>query len=125
MARMIIDDGYDLVDGSRLAKKPDAMPWINYLANWFFALVASAVFFRRVRDLHSGMRAYRKGLIENLHYDAQGAALPVELLLRSIRSGYKVKVISIPYRERIGQSTMRPLSSAWWTMRRILVSRFA
>ena len=125
MARMIIEDGYDLVDGSRLAEKPEAMPWINYLANWFFALVASAVFFRRVRDLHSGMRAYRKGLIKNLHYDAQGAALPVELLLRSIRHGYKVKVISIPYRERIGQSTMQPLSSAWWTMRRILVSRFA
>src|SRR5208282_3043727 len=125
MARMIVEDGYDLVDGSRLAGKPEAMPWINYLANWFFALIASAVFFRRVRDLHSGMRAYRKGLIDNLHYDALGAALPVELLLRSIRHGYKVKVISIPYRERIGQSTMRPLSSAWWTMRRILISRFA
>jgi glycosyltransferase involved in cell wall biosynthesis len=125
MARMIIEDGYDLVDGSRLAEKPEAMPWINYLANWFFALIASAVFFRRVRDLHSGMRAYRKGSIENLHYDAQGAALPVELLLRSIRGGYKVKEISIPYRERIGQSTMRPFSSAWWTMRRILISRFA
>ena len=38
MARMIVEDGYDLVDGSRLAEKPDAMPWINYLANWFFAL---------------------------------------------------------------------------------------
>lgn len=125
MARMIVEGGYDLVDGSRLSGKPDAMPWINYLANWFFALVASAIFLTRVRDLHSGMRAYRKGLIDNLHYDANGAALPVELLLRSIRHGYRVKVISIPYRERIGQSTMRPLTSAWWTMRRILVSRFA
>jgi glycosyltransferase involved in cell wall biosynthesis len=125
MARLIIEDGYDLVDGSRLAEKPDAMPWINYLANWFFALLASVLFFRRVRDLHSGMRAYRRGLIESLHYDVNGAALPVELLLRSIRDGYKVKEINIPYRERIGQSTMRPFQSAWWTMRRIFVSRFA
>ena len=125
MARMVIDDGYDLVDGSRLATKPDAMPWINYVANWFFALVASIAFQHRVRDLHSGMRAYRRSLIESLHYDVNGAALPVELLLRPIRNGYKVKVIDIPYRERIGQSTMRPLESAWWTMRRIYLSRFA
>jgi glycosyltransferase involved in cell wall biosynthesis len=125
MARMIIEEGYDLVDGSRLVDKPDAMPWINYLANWFFALLASAVFFHRVRDLHSGMRAYRRSLIENLHYDMNGAALPVELLLLPIRHGYKVKVIDIPYKERIGQSTMRPLESAWWTMRRIFLSRFA
>jgi glycosyltransferase involved in cell wall biosynthesis len=125
MAQMIISDGYDLVDGSRLAKKPDAMPWINYFANWFFALLASVAFLHRVRDLHSGMRAYRRSLLETLHYDVNGAALPVELLLRPIRDGYKVKVIDIPYRERIGQSTMRPFESAWWTMRRIYFSRFA
>ena len=101
------------------------MPWINYLANWGFALLASLVFFHRVRDLHSGMRAYRKSLLDNLPYTVNGAALPVELLLRPIRRGYKVKVITIPYRERIGESTMRPLQSAWWTLRRICISRFA
>lgn len=125
MARMILEDGYDLVDGSRLTTKPAAMPWINYLANWGFALLASLVFCHRVRDLHSGMRAYRKSLLDNLSYTVNGAALPVELLLRPIRQGYKVKVITIPYRERIGESTMRPLQSAWWTLRRICVSRFA
>lgn len=125
MARMILEDGYDLVDGSRLAGKPEAMPWINYLANWGFALLASLVFFHRLRDLHSGMRAYRKSLLDNLTYTVNGAALPVELLLRPIRRGYKVKVITIPYRERIGESTMRPLQGAWWTLRRICISRFA
>jgi len=125
MARMVLEDGFDLVDGSRLAGKPEAMPWINYLANWGFALLASLVFLHRVRDLRSGMRAYRKSLLDNLTYTVNGAALPVELLLRPIRRGYKVKVITIPYRERIGQSTMRPLQSAWWTLRRICLSRFA
>ena len=31
MARMILKEGYDLVDGSRLERKPSAMPWMNYL----------------------------------------------------------------------------------------------
>jgi hypothetical protein len=87
--------------------------------------MASILFAQRISDLHSGMRAYRKTLIERLQYESKGAALPVELLLRPISQGYKVKVIEIPYRSRIGESTMQPLQGAWWTLKRILRSRFA
>lgn len=125
MARMVLCGGYDLIDGCRLAGKPAAMPWINFFANWSFALLASVVFLHRVRDLHSGMRAYRKSLINSLQYDTNGAALPVELLLRPIQEGYKVNVVTIPYRPRIGESTIRPWESAWWTLKRIYSSRFA
>jgi glycosyltransferase involved in cell wall biosynthesis len=125
LARLVLEEGYDLVDGSRLKSKPKAMPWINYLANWGFAFLASLLFFRRVTDLHSGMRAYRKSLIEELKYQPRGAALPVELLLRPVKMGKKLKVVYIDYRERVGVSTMRPLESAWWTLRRIVGVRFA
>ncbi len=124
MARQVLDGRCDLVDGSRLEHKPAAMPWINYLANRGFAGMASILFGRRISDLHSGMRAYRKSMIEALRYRADGAALPVELLLRPMRQGYRVSSVFIPYRERIGKSTMRPLESAWWTARRIFSSRF-
>ncbi len=124
MARMVLDDGLDLVDGSRLARKPEAMPWINYVVNWGFARIASVLFGRRLTDLHSGMRAYRKGLVESLGCDPVGPALPVGLLLGALRRGFKVRSVFIPYRERIGQSTMRPLQSAWWTLKRILRARF-
>ena len=125
MARMVLDEGCDLVDGSRLEHKPEAMAWINYLANWGFALIASLLFCRRLTDLHSGMRAYRKGLAAELGCDPAGPAFPVELILRTVRRGYRVRCIFIPYRERIGESTMRPLESAWWTAKRILRSRFS
>ncbi|HEV2099199.1 MAG TPA: glycosyltransferase family 2 protein [Stellaceae bacterium] len=125
MARMVLDEGYDLVDGSRLERKPSAMPWINYLANRGFALVASAMFGRSLTDLHSGMRAYRQGLVADLDCDPSGPALPVDLILRTVRKGYKVRSIFIPYRERIGQSTMQPLQSAYWTAKRILGARFS
>ncbi|MHC9542003.1 MAG: glycosyltransferase [Vulcanimicrobiota bacterium] len=123
-ASMVLEEGYDLVDGSRLKTKPKAMPWINYLANAGFALIASVLFLRWLTDLHSGMRAYRKTLIDNLKYEAKGAALPVELLLRPIRMKYKVKTVFIDYFERVGVSTMRPLESAYWTIKRILTVRF-
>lgn len=125
LARLVLEEGYDIVDGSRLASKPAAMPWLNYFANFGFALFASLLFLRRVTDLHSGMRAYRKSLIDELKYRPSGAALPVELLLRPIKMGKRLKVVYIAYRERIGQTTMRPLQSAWWTLKRILRVRFS
>jgi len=124
-ARAVIGDGYDLVDGCRLSNRPEAMPLVNYIANAGFALFASVLFLRRIRDLHSGMRAYRKKMIEKIACDPTKAALPVELLLVPLRLGYKVKTVNIDYRERIGSSTMRPVESAWWTLVRILRSRFA
>jgi len=123
LASLVLHEGYDLVDASRLSGKPAAMPWLNYLANYGFALLASALFTRRLTDLHSGMRAYRKSMLDGLRYRAEGAALPVELLLRPIKSGFKVKTVFIDYGNRIGVSTMRPLSGAWWTLKRLLAVR--
>jgi len=101
------------------------MPWLNYLANFGFGLLASMLFGRRLTDLHSGMRAYRKSLFDELCYRVEGAALPVELLLRPVKLERRIKVMPIPYRNRLGVSTMRPLESAWWTIRRILEVRFS
>lgn len=122
-ATLILEKGYDLVDGSRLQKKPSAMPWLNYVANIFFASIASLLFFRRITDLHSGMRAYRKSMLDHMTFQAKGAALPVELLLKPMCLGYKIHTVFIDYRERVGISTMQPLSSAWWTLKRIIKIR--
>lgn len=124
VADLVLNDGYDLVDCSRLKSKPKAMPWFNYIANKGFALTASILFMKHLTDLHSGMRAYRKSMLDKLEFDANGAALPVELLLRPLVSGYKVKEVFIEYRERVGETTMRPLESAFWTAKRIVKVRF-
>ena len=54
MARLVIEEGFDLVDGSRLVRKPAAMPWFNYLANWGFAGIASILFAQRITDQTEG-----------------------------------------------------------------------
>lgn len=123
-ARAITDDGYDVVDGSRLKSKPAAMPLINYLANKVFAFMASLLFWRHLTDLHSGMRAYRKSVIRGMRCDIRGEALPVELLLRPLAMGARLKTIFIDYRERLGRSKLNALGTVLWTFRRILVVRF-
>lgn len=124
LADLVLNQGFDIVDGSRLKHKPKAMPWMNFVGNKIFTIIASILFFKKFSDLHSGMRAYRKEMIDNLEIDAKGAALPVELLLRPLRLGYKIKVVYIDYFQRVGESTMRPIETAWWTLKRIIRSRF-
>ncbi len=121
---LVLEQGWDLVDGCRLPCKPQAMPLVNYFANWSVAALASVLFARRLRDLHSGMRAYRKTMIDALRYDPKGAALPVELLLRPLKEGFRVHTVPIAYRYRIGESTMQPLESFVWTIRRMFSVRF-
>ena len=123
-SKLIIDDNFDVVDGNRLASKPKTMPLINFFANYGFALIASLLFFVRIKDLHSGMRAYRQSIISNLPYEKKGVSLPVELILWPLRLKYKVKFIDIVYNDRLGVSKLEPLKAAWWTIYRIFRARF-
>lgn len=123
-SRKIIEDNYDVVDGNRLSIKPTSMPIINYLANYFFALFSSCLFFKRIKDLHSGMRAYKKEVVKKIPYKVEGVSLPVELILWPIRLGLKVCIVDIEYKERIGKSKLEPIKAAYWTLIRILRARF-
>jgi len=114
-----LDGGLDMVNGSRLQHKPAAMPIGNYLANVAFAFLARALCSVHTSDVHSGMRAYRKSLLAAFAYDPDGMALPVELLVGPVQSGYRVGELFIDYRPRIGESTLRPLPGTLWTLRRL------
>ena len=119
----LIESGADLVNASRLAKRPKAMPFANYLANRAFAWTARLLHGIRTTDVHSGMRAYRKSMIDALQWDPNGPALPVDMLLIPFHRGYKVVEVPIEYRERIGASTLQRFKSTMWTFRRLWRAR--
>ncbi len=121
-----IREGYDLVGTTRMSQgKPDNLSWPNYLINRIFSITASVLFLRKVEDLHTGMRAYRKKMLEAIDWQPEGPALPVELLLKPVALGYKITEIPIAYHPRIGKSTHRnKLKSVFWTFKRIFRCRF-
>ena len=119
IADMVLSGECDLVNASRLERRPIAMPWANYFANWLFAITGRLLVGGRSTDLHSGMRAYSREVIERVEVDPTGPALPVELLLKPTLMGFRIHEIFIPYGERIGETTLRRWSSTLWTFRRI------
>jgi glycosyltransferase involved in cell wall biosynthesis len=119
LADMVLSGQCDLVNASRLERRPATMPLANYLANWFFAFTGWLLTGVNSSDLHSGMRAYSHRVIQEGDFDTNGPALPVELLLKPAIEGFRMREIFIPYGERIGETTLQRWSSTVWTFRRI------
>jgi glycosyltransferase involved in cell wall biosynthesis len=119
----MIDEGWDLVNTTRVAKRPQAMPFSNFVANRVFAIGARLLHGIKTTDVHSGMRAYRKSMIDALQWDANGPALPVDMLIVPYRMGFRVTEVPIEYRQRIGTTTLQRFKSTLWTFRRLWRAR--
>jgi glycosyltransferase involved in cell wall biosynthesis len=119
----LIEQGADLVNTTRVAKRPKAMPFANFLANRVFALTARILHGLKTTDVHSGMRAYRKSMIDKIAWDPNGPALPVDMIVIPHRLGYRVVDVPIDYRERIGTTTLQRWSSTKATFRRLWRAR--
>jgi glycosyltransferase involved in cell wall biosynthesis len=120
LADMVLSGQCDLVNASRLERRPRTMPMANYFANRLFAVTGWLLAGVKSTDLHSGMRAYSNRLLREVEFDPKGPALPVELLLKPALEGFRLREVFIPYGERIGETTLQRWSSTVWTFRRIL-----
>lgn len=101
------------------------MPLGNWLANKTFSLLATLRAGTRLRDVHSGQRAYRASVLHRFDWDYRGLAFPVDLILWPALARLKVTEVRIQYAERIGETTLRRWSSGRATLRRLLRRRSA
>jgi glycosyltransferase involved in cell wall biosynthesis len=103
-----INEGYDVVSGDRLYHGADAMPAFNRFGNAAFAAVSSVLLGERVHDVTTGMRAYRRELLQEITW-TENTGLSAELLLRPVARDYDVVEEPISYRERAGETTLDPI----------------
>lgn len=104
----VINAGYDVVSGDRLYYGAEEMPWFNRFGNRMFAVLASGLMGKSVHDTTTGMRAYRREVVEGIKW-TQNTGLSAELLIRPVMRGHAVQEIPIPYRERAGESKLDPI----------------
>lgn len=116
----LIREGWDVAGTDRLGTRPPvAMPLANWIANWIFSALASLRARRRLRDVHSGQRAYRAEVLHSFEWDCAGSAFPVDLLLWPALEGLRVTEIPIFYSPRIGETTLHRWDSGRATIRRL------
>ncbi|QHS17471.1 glycosyltransferase family 2 protein [haloarchaeon 3A1-DGR] len=103
-----INDGADVVSGDRLYHGAETMPAFNRFGNHAFAAIASLLMGTRVHDTTTGMRAYRREVVESIDW-TENTGLSAELLIRPLVRGYDVRELPIAYGERAGETKLDPI----------------
>lgn len=98
--------GSELVIGSRMAGAESKMPFTRRVGNLFFAGLLSIIGHQRVTDSASGMRVFKKDILERIYPLPDGLNLTPVMSTRAIHEGILIKEIPIPYSERVGRSKL-------------------
>jgi len=99
-------NGADLVIGSRMQGAASEMPVTRRIGNMFFAALLSLIGRHRVTDSASGMRVFRREILDSLNPLPDGLNLTPVMSTRAIHLGVEITEIPIPYSERVGRSKL-------------------
>ena len=100
-----IENGYDLVLGSRFKGKIESMPLIKRLGNKTFSGVVSEIVDMKISDAQTGFRAFTKEVAEKIDIISDHTYTQ-EQIIKAIRQKFKVKEIPIYFAKRDGKSRL-------------------
>jgi glycosyltransferase involved in cell wall biosynthesis len=98
--------GADLVVGSRMAGSDSKMPATRRLGNFLFANLLSILGRQKITDSASGMRVFRKDILERIYPLPNGLNLTPVMSTRALHEEVKMVEVPIPYSERVGRSKL-------------------
>ena len=99
-------DGSELVVGSRRSGADSQMPPTRRLGNFIWSNLLSLLGNRRVHDPASGMRVFKREIMERLFPLPDGLNLTPVMSTRAVHERVEVAEIPIPYSERLGSSKL-------------------
>ena len=99
-------NGADLVIGSRMAGAESQMPVTRRIGNFFFAYLLSILGRQKVTDSASGMRVFKREILEQIFPLPDGLNLTPVMSTRALHEGVKIEEVPIPYSERVGRSKL-------------------
>lgn len=115
-------NGSELVIGSRMAGAESQMPVTRRIGNFFFANLLSILGRQKVTDSASGMRVFKREILEKIYPLPDGLNLTPVMSTRALHEEIKIEEIAIPYSERVGRSKLSVirdgrifLQSMMWT----------
>ena len=99
-------NGCDLVIGSRMAGAESEMPITRRIGNLFFANLLSLLGRQHITDSASGMRVFKREVLERIYPLPDGLNLTPVMSARAMHEGITMQEVPIPYSERVGRSKL-------------------
>jgi glycosyltransferase involved in cell wall biosynthesis len=102
-------DGFDHVVGARRTEE-GTVRLLRVPAKWFIRKLASYLTETDIKDLNSGLRAFRRDVaMQYVHHLPKGFSCVTTLTMSFLSNGYSVKYVPIDYFPRAGTSKFH-----WW-----------
>ncbi len=102
-------DGFDHVVGARRTEE-GTVRFLRVPAKWFIRKLASYLTETDIKDLNSGLRAFRRDVaMQYVHHLPTGFSCVTTLTMSFLSNGYSVKYVPIDYFPRAGKSKFH-----WW-----------
>ena len=99
-------NGVDLVIGSRMGGAESKMPLTRRVGNFFFATLLTVLSRQKVTDSASGMRVFKREILEQIYPLPDGLNLTPVMSTRALHEGINIVEVPIPYSERVGRSKL-------------------
>jgi glycosyltransferase involved in cell wall biosynthesis len=122
--RALREQKADLAVGNRLHESSQ-MPSIRRIGNRFYAFIIARLTGVAVRDSASGMRLFKRELLERLRPLPAGLHFTPAMTARAASLGARIAEVPIPYAERQGRSKLNVIADGVRFLRVILGTIFA
>ena len=106
LCRPVLENGADLVIGSRMAGVDSEMPLVRRIGNTIFATLVSIISNQRVTDSASGQRVLRSEILPQLYPLPDGLNFTPVMSTRAMHEHITVVEVPITYSERVGASKL-------------------
>ena len=100
-----INNGYDLVLGSRFKGTIESMPVIKRLGNTAFSKVVSNISGIKISDAQTGFRAFTREVAEKIKITSK-YTYTQEQIIRAVKEKFRIKEIPIYFAKRDGKSRL-------------------
>jgi glycosyltransferase involved in cell wall biosynthesis len=102
-------DQCDMAVGARTGEHVK-IPFLRRPAKWILKKLAEYLSGRKIPDLNSGLRVFRRELAERFFgIFPDGFSFTTTITLAALTGGYRVQFLPINYYKRVGQSTIKPI----------------
>jgi glycosyltransferase involved in cell wall biosynthesis len=104
MVKPIIDGRFDIMLGSRIRTRKEAlaggMPLYKYVFNRFLTVMQNIVLDQNLSEYHTGYRAFDKKVLEKVpfHKFSDDFVFDQDILVSAIKDGFKIGEIQVPVR---------------------------
>lgn len=106
LCKPVLEDGADLVIGSRMSGADSEMPLVRRIGNTIFATLVSIISNRKVTDSASGQRVLRSDILSVLYPLPDGLNFTPVMSTRAMHEHINVTEVPITYSERVGRSKL-------------------